>query len=177
MTHRSTPTKSTRNVYPAAADRDNILETDLTYLYHPSPRQDLQSSLALIPLSPAHNPALLEYQYLTGVHSANHPNVNTYTIYMYLLHDINHKNTILTILNNQLAHIQSAGLPTSPEGMDALHVLENSTYPVCPELDDEPITSTTEVIPSQLRICPYSFTLTLPTFGTAAYGLLLLANR
>ena len=73
--------------------------------------------------------------------------------------------------------MQSAGLPTSPDGPDALHVEKNSTYPVCPKLDDEPITSTTEIIPSQLHTCPYSFTLTLPTFSTAAYGLLLLANR
>ena len=73
--------------------------------------------------------------------------------------------------------MQSAGLPTSPEGLDALPVQENSTYPVRPELDDEPITSITEVIPSQLRTYPYYFTLNLPTFSTAAYGLLFLATR
>ena len=73
--------------------------------------------------------------------------------------------------------MQSVGLPTSPEGMDALQVQENSTYPARPELDDEPITITTEVTPSQLRTCPYSFNVTLPTFSTAAYGLLLLASR
>ena len=61
--------------------------------------------------------------------------------------------------------------------MEAVQVQENSTYLVCPKLDDEPITTTTEVIPSQLRTCPYSFTLTLPTFNTATYGLLLLAIR
>jgi hypothetical protein len=72
--------------------------------------------------------------------------------------------------------MQSAGLPTSPEGLDALKMEENSTYLVCPELDDEPITNTTEVTPFQLRTCPYSFSLTLPTFSTAAYGLIL-ANK
>jgi len=96
---------------------------------------------------------------------------------MYLPHDDRHKTTILTILTNQLAHMQSLGLSTSPEGLDALQVQENSTYPVHPELDDEPITNTTEVIPSQLRTCPYSFTVTLPTFSTVAYGLLLLASK
>ncbi len=40
-----------------------------------------------------------------------------------------------------------------------------------------PITSTTQVIPSQLNTCPYSFTKTLPTFSTASYGLMLLASR
>jgi len=65
---------------------------------------------------------LIENQYLTGVHSTNDPNVSTYTIYVYLPHDIDHKPAILTILNNQLALVQSAGLLTSPEGLDALHV-------------------------------------------------------
>jgi hypothetical protein len=73
--------------------------------------------------------------------------------------------------------MQSAGLPTSLDGLDALHVAESSTYPVTPELDDEPITNITEVIPTNLRTCPYSFTLTLPTFCSAAYGMLLLAGR
>jgi len=96
--------------------------------------------------------------------------MSTYKIYMYIPHDVDHKTTILTILTNQLAQMQSDGLPTSPEGLDALHVQEHSTYHVSPELDDEPITNTTEVIPSKLRTCPYSFTLTLPTFSSATYG-------
>ena len=94
--------KSDKNVYPTAADRTNILETDPIYLYHPSARQDLQSPLALTPLSPAHSPILLENQYLTGVHSAKNPNIGTYKIYMYLPRGIVHKTTILTLLTNQL---------------------------------------------------------------------------
>jgi len=39
---------------------------------------------------------------------------------MYLPHDDSHKTTILTTLTSQLAHMQSAGPPTSPEGLDAL---------------------------------------------------------
>ena len=73
--------KIDKNVYPTAADRDEILETDPIYLYDPSLRQDLQSPLALTPLSPAHNLVFLENQYLTGVYSAKDPNVSTYTIY------------------------------------------------------------------------------------------------
>jgi len=169
--------KLDKNVYPSAVIRKNILETDPLYLYHPSPRQDLQNPCALTPLSPAHNPVLIENQYLTGVYSAKSPNVISYKIYVCLPHDINHKTTILTFINNHLTQMQSLGLPTSPGGLDALQVEENSTYPVCPELDDEPITNTTEVIPSQLRTCPYSFTLTQPTLSTTAYVLLLLAIR
>jgi hypothetical protein len=89
-----------KNVYPIAVDRDNVLEADPIYLHHPSPRQDLQSPLALTPLSPAHSPVLLENQYLTGVPSAKDPNVSTYTIFMYLPHDADHKTIIQTILTN-----------------------------------------------------------------------------
>ena len=88
------------NVYPTAVDRDNVLEADPIYLHHPSPRQDLQSPLAFNPLSPAHSPVLLEDQYLTGVHSAKDPIVSTYTIFMYLPHDADHKTIIQTILTN-----------------------------------------------------------------------------
>ena len=67
---------------------------------------------------------------------------------MYLPHDIDHETAIHLILSNQLENMQSDGLSTSLEGLDALQVQENSTYPVRPELDDEPITITTEVMPS-----------------------------
>ena len=39
---------------------------------------------------------------------------------MYLPYDVDHKTTILTLLTNPLIQMQSARLPTSPEGMDAL---------------------------------------------------------
>jgi hypothetical protein len=94
--------KLDKTFYPTAANRNNILETDSIYLYHPSPRQDLQNTFTLTPLSPTHNPVLIKNQYLTGVHLAKDPNVSTYKIYMYLPHDINHKTTILTSLNNQV---------------------------------------------------------------------------
>ena len=65
--------KIDKDVYPTAADHTNILETDPIYFYHPTPRQDLQSPLALTPLYPAHNPVLLENQYLTGTHHTPTP--------------------------------------------------------------------------------------------------------
>jgi hypothetical protein len=70
--------KLNENVYPMAADRNSILETDPIYLYHPSPRQDLQSPFALTPLYPAHIPALIDNQYISGSHAAKDPNVSTY---------------------------------------------------------------------------------------------------
>jgi hypothetical protein len=81
-------------------DHDNVLEADPIYLYHPSPRQDLRSPLALTPLLPAHSPVLIENRYLIGVHSAKDPNVNTYTIFMYLSRDADHKVMLRTILTN-----------------------------------------------------------------------------
>jgi len=96
---------------------------------------------------------------------------------MYLPNDVDHKATINAILTNQLAQMQYVGLPTFLEGLDAIQVQENSTYPITLEFDDEPITSTTKVIPTHLRTCPYSFTLTLPASSSAAYGLLLLASK
>ena len=96
---------------------------------------------------------------------------------MYLIHDAGHKTIIKTILLNQLVHMQSAGLTTSPDGLNALQVQENSTYPVQPEYDDEPITNTAHVTPSQLNTCPYSFTTTLLTFSTTTYGLFVLASK
>ena len=39
-----------KNVYSTTVDCANVLEADPIYLYHPSPRQDLQSALALTPL-------------------------------------------------------------------------------------------------------------------------------
>jgi hypothetical protein len=128
--------KLDKNVYPTVVDRNNVLETDPIYLYHPSSRKDLQSPLALTPMSPAHSPVLIENQYLTGVHSAKDPNFNTYTIFTYLPHDVDYKTTIRTILTSQLTHMQTAGLPTSLEGLDAIQVQENSTCPVHPEYND-----------------------------------------
>ena len=97
--------KIDKNVYPTATNRTTVLETDPIYLYHPSPRQDLQSPLALNPLSPAHSPILLENHYLTGVHSAKDPNISTYNIFLYLPHDVNHRTTITRILESQLTQM------------------------------------------------------------------------
>ena len=97
--------KVDKNVYPTAADRNNILETDPIYLYHLSTRQDMQSPFALTPLSTVHNPVLNENEYLTSAHSAKDPNVSTYKIYVYIPRDDNHKATILTIVTNQLTRM------------------------------------------------------------------------
>ena len=74
------------------------MQIEPIYLYDPPSRQDLQSPLALTPLSPSHIPDLIDNQYLTRVHdSAKDPN-NTYSVYMYLPHDMDYKHAIRTVL-------------------------------------------------------------------------------
>jgi len=90
---------------------------------------------------------------------------------------MDYKDVIKTILTQQLTHMQIVGFPTSTEGLNALQVEEISTYPAQPELDDEPITSTTRLIPTHLDTYPYCFTVTLPTYNPSTYGLLFLAIR
>jgi hypothetical protein len=48
------------HVYPTTVDRDNVLGADPIYLDHLLPRQDLQSPIALTPLSPAHITLFIE---------------------------------------------------------------------------------------------------------------------
>jgi hypothetical protein len=96
---------------------------------------------------------------------------------MNLPHDTDYKDAIKTILAQQLTHMQTTCLPTSTKGLHALQVEEISTYLAQPELDDEPITSTTRLTPPRLDTCPYCFTVTLPTYNPSTYGLLLMANR
>jgi hypothetical protein len=113
-----------------------------------------------------------------GVHSTKDPRVSTYTIFVYLLHaEAYYKDTVKRIITSQLTDMPKVWLPTSTRGLEAVQFTDNLIYAVKSELYDKPITSTTQVIPSQLSICPYSFTLTLPTFSTVTYGLLLLAYR
>jgi hypothetical protein len=142
--------KNSKKCLPCAVDRDNLLEIDPFYLYHPSTRQDLQSLpslFALTLISPSHSPVLIDDQYLIRVNSTKDPNVITYTVFMYLPHDMDYKLTVRTVLAHQLTHMQTAGLPTSLEGLNTLQVTDNSTYLVWPELDDEPIITTIQVIP------------------------------
>jgi hypothetical protein len=43
--------------------------------------------------------------------------------------------------------MQNAGLSTSSAGIESLQVTENSDYPVTPEIDDEPYTNATQILP------------------------------
>jgi hypothetical protein len=105
------------------------------------------------------------------------PNTSTYSTFLYLPHCANYKNIIKTILTKQQPSMQDTCLPTSTARIESLQVVENSGYPVPPELDDEPCTNAAHILPLQLITCPCLFTLTLPIFINAAYGLRLLDNK
>ena len=52
-----------------AVGRRGELDNDCLYPHHPSRRLDLQSPLALAPISPIHTPELIDNLYLTGVYA------------------------------------------------------------------------------------------------------------
>ena len=71
------------HVYPAIGQRGEI-DNDCRYIYNPSRRLDIQSPLALRPISPAHSPDLIDNLYLTGVHSTNSATTSAFTVHLYI---------------------------------------------------------------------------------------------
>jgi hypothetical protein len=57
---------------------------------------------------------------LSSFHSAKDPNIKTYSIFLYLPHDAEYKNTIKTVLTTQLSSMEDAGLPTSTAGLESM---------------------------------------------------------
>ncbi len=164
------------NVYPTPTDRESVLANPI-YYHHPSARLDLQSPLALNPISPAHSPVLIDNYYITGTHSGHDPNTSSYKLTMFL-HNLDDPATVIKpLLTQQLTDMQNAGFPTSTQGLDSVQIIAYDTYPADPEIDDEPITGTTDVLPPSLATCSYAFKISLPTYSPSAYGLLLLSSR
>ena len=71
------------HVYPAAGSRGE-LDNDCIYLHHPSRRLDLESPLALAPLTHNHSPELIDNLYLTGVYSTDSSTTSAFLIHIYL---------------------------------------------------------------------------------------------
>jgi len=71
------------HVYLAIGQRGKI-DNDCLYIHHPSRRLDLQSPLALRPISPAISPDLIDNAYLTGVNSTDSATTNAFTIHLYI---------------------------------------------------------------------------------------------
>ena len=71
------------HVCPAIGRRGEI-DNDCLYIHHPSRRLDLQSLLALRPISHAHSPDLIDNAYLARVHSAESPTSGAFTMHLYI---------------------------------------------------------------------------------------------
>ena len=54
------------------------------YLHHPSRRLNLQSPLALTPISPNHSPKLIDNLYLNGVYSNDYATTRVFMFYIYI---------------------------------------------------------------------------------------------
>jgi hypothetical protein len=111
------------------------------------------------------------------VHSSNTQNDASFNVYIYLPNDYDNTTNVIDILTLQLDSMRSAGYPTSPHGIHDAQVLAISDDPSTPELDDDPIETTTTYTPPQLNPYPYKFRLTLSANSPASVGLLLLASR
>jgi hypothetical protein len=70
------------HVHPIVG-RIGELDKDCLYLHHPSRRLDLQSPVALVPLSPSHSPELIDNVYLTCVYSTYSTTTSAFRVYIY----------------------------------------------------------------------------------------------
>ena len=100
------------HVHPAIGQRGEI-DNDCLYIHHPPRRLDLQSPLALRPISPAHSPDLIHNACLTGVHSEDSATTSAFTVYLYIPEPTPDDTT--NIIAAQLGDMQKQGIQTSPD--------------------------------------------------------------
>jgi len=87
--------------------RKGELDNDCLYLHHPSQRLDLQSPLALAPISPIPTPELIDNLYLTGVNLDDSATTSAFLFYIYILEAT--ADDISTILSKQLEEMLKNG--------------------------------------------------------------------
>ncbi len=97
-------------VHPAV-ERRCELANDYIYLHHSSRRLDLQSPLAMAPLSPSHSPELIDNSYLTGVYSTESATKSAFLVYIYILEI--RADDIANVLPAKLYEMQKCGAPIS----------------------------------------------------------------
>jgi len=163
------------NVHPTARCRGD-LDNDCLYLYHPSRRLDLQSSLALAPLSPNHSPELIDNLYLTGVYSIDSATTSAFLIHIYIPKAT--PDDIVSIISMQINDMQKAGILNHADdyiGTMTVHPLvdtHHTTY-----LDDERLSKMMTILSPYLEGTPHAYIVTTRTFSPATYGLTLLVIR
>ena len=96
--------------YPTVGQRGE-LDNDCIYIHHPSRRLDLQSPLALRPISADHSPDLIDNLYLAGVHSTDSATTSAFMIHLYISEST--PNDITNITAAQLEDMRNQGIQTS----------------------------------------------------------------
>jgi len=94
------------HVQPAVGRRGK-LDNECLYLYHPSHRLDLQSPLALTPISLNHSPEFIDNLYLTCVYSNESATTSAFLLYIYIPKASS--DDIANILSMELDEIQRNG--------------------------------------------------------------------
>jgi hypothetical protein len=159
-----------------AVGRRGELDNDCMYIHHPTRRLDLQSPLALAPISPSHTPKLIDNLCLTGVYLNDSATTSAFLIYIYI-----HKATpedISNILCKQLEEMQKNNVMSPTDtyiNSITVHLLTDTfhiTYLVV-----EHISHATTMISEHLKDVPHAYIITAPTFHLTTYGLTLLASR
>ncbi len=100
------------HVHPTVGRRGES-DNDCLYLHHPSRRLDLQSPLALTPISPNHSPELIDNVYLTCVYSTDSATPRTFLVYIYIPEATS--DDIANIISMQLDDMQKNGALNSED--------------------------------------------------------------
>ena len=152
------------------------LDNDCLYIHHPSRRLDLQSPLALTPFSANHTPELIDNLYLTGVYSNDTATTSAFLIYIYVPEAT--PEDISNILYQQLKEMQQQNIlsPTDTYvNSITAHPLTDTHHTT--HLDDDPISTATNLTSVHLKDVPHAYIITAPTYHPTTYGLILLASR
>jgi len=136
---------------------------------------DLQSPLALTPISQNHSPELIDNIYLTGFYSDDSATTSAFLLYICIPEAS--ADDIATILSKQIEEMQKNGVLSSTDNYTnsmTVHPLTDThqtTY-----LDDEHITQATNMTSEHLQDVPHAYIVTTPTFSPTTYGLTLMAR-
>jgi hypothetical protein len=93
---------------------------------------------------------LIENYCISGVYSTNPRNESSVYVYIYHLSDYTTINEVLDLLTTQLTSMHAAKYPNSATCMISAIAKAITDDPPADELDDDPIETTTIIIPPQL---------------------------
>ena len=152
------------------------MDNECLYLRDPSRRLNLQSPLALNPISPNHTPELIDNHYRKGVYSNDSATTSAFLFYIYIPEASTYD--IANILTKQHGEMQKNGvlsptdIYTNTMTVHPLTDTHHTTY-----LDDEHITHATNLTPEHMQDVPHAYIITTPAFSPTTYGLTLMASK